>query len=111
MELLGPGAETPLEVEVALPDSGPDSMLEAEIEEFRDVLEEAEGDPASIAQVREHLANTRAIVAIRLPASQGGRASEAARVVLSYYGQRSGVLFQMDADGFYDSDRRIVAVG
>jgi hypothetical protein len=106
-DVYGPESESPVELEVAL-DEGEDSLLRGEVEEFREALEYAEGEPAAIGRVAEHLERTRAIVAVRVLASDSERGMEAAWAILAYYAQRDGVLFQADAEGFYDGEDLIV---
>ncbi len=63
-----------------------------------------------MAKVSAHLDRTQAIVAVRVLASDSDRGMEAAKVVLDYYAQRDGVLFQADADGFYEGEERILEI-
>jgi hypothetical protein len=107
-DLLGPGAQSPIEVEVAVDDGAPDGMVPSEVQELGDELEEADGPPEAIARVRDHLSRTKAIVAVRILASDSDLGAESAAAVLHYYAQREGVLFQADDDGFYDGDELIV---
>ena len=95
-DLIGPQATVPIEVEVNLDDGRPDGMVREEVREFREELEDAEGTPDALTKVREHLDRTIAIVAVR---------------VLAYYAQREGVLFQADAEGFYEGEQLIVETG
>ena len=108
VDLRGPGSTSPVTVEIALDDGDPHGLVREEVKEFHDELHDAEASQEAIEKVRDHLTQTRAIVAVRLPASDAEAAADAAEMVLDYYAQRPGVLFQMDADGFYDGDERIV---
>ena len=108
-ELWAAGAEVPVEVDVSRR-SNPDSLLHEEIEEFMDELDDADERIAGgVAKVRDHLAACHAIVAVRVLASDA-RGAEVGNCVLDWYAQRDGVLFQVDADGFYDGDRLLAAV-
>ena len=110
-DLLGPQSSAPIEVEVNLDDGKPDGMVREELREFRDEIEDAEAEADALRTVREHLDRTAAIVAVRVPASDADDGMDAAHAVLAYYGQRDGVLFQADAEGFYDREELIVETG
>jgi hypothetical protein len=109
-DVYGPDTTSPIELEVALDDGSPDCLLRAELDEFREELEGCEGDPEAVAKVSAHLDRTQAIVAERVLASDSERGLEAAWAVLDYYAQREGVLFQADADGFYEGEKRILEI-
>ena len=110
-DVYGPDATSPVELEVALDDGTPDCLLRAELDEFREQLEDSEGDVETVARVKGHLDRTRAIVAVRVLASDFERGLAAAHVVLDYYAQRHGVLFQADGEGFYEGEELILATG
>ena len=107
-DVYGSEAESPIELDVSLDDGTPDCLLRGELEEFREALEDCEGDPEAVAKVRAHLDRTQAIVGVRVLASDSERGLQAAWAVLDYYAQRDGVLFQADAEGFYEGEQLIV---
>jgi hypothetical protein len=108
-ELWAPGAAVPVEIDVSRRDE-PASLLDDEITEFSDELEDAdERVPGAAARIREHLAATRAVVAVRVLASDGHTGPAIGNCVLDWYAQRDDVLFQVDAQGFYDGDELLVA--
>jgi hypothetical protein len=108
-ELWAPGAAAPVEMDVSRRDE-PASLLHDEIAEFEDDLEDAdERVPGGTARVREHLAATGAIVAVRVLTSDEREGSAIGNSVLDWYAQRDDVLFQVDAQGFYDGDELLVA--
>jgi hypothetical protein len=108
-ELWAPGADVPVEIDVSRRDD-PASLLHDEIVEFADELEDADERVAGgTARVREHLAATRAVVAVRVLASDQREGSAIGNCVLDWYAQRDDVLFQVDAQGFYDGDELLVA--
>jgi hypothetical protein len=109
-DVCGPDTTSPIELEVALDDGTPDCLLRGELDEFRGELEDCEGDPEAVAKVSAHLDRTQAIVAVRVLASDYDRGLQAAWVVLDYYARRDGVLFQADAEGFYEGEKLIVPV-
>ena len=53
-------------------------MLRGELEEFREELEDCDGEPEAVAKVRAHLARTQAIVGVRVLASDSERGLQAA---------------------------------
>lgn len=110
-DVYGPRTASPIELEVALDGGTPDCLLRAELDEFRAELEDSDGDPEVVAKIRSHLDRTRAIVAVRVLASDSERDIEAAHAVLAYYAQRDGVLFQADTEGFYEGEERILETG
>jgi hypothetical protein len=108
-ELWAPAAEVPVEIDVSRRED-PESLLHDEIAEFDDELADAdEQTPGAIATVRQHLAATNAIVAVRVLASDQEHGPAIGNCVLAWYAQRDGVLFQVDAQGFYDGDTLLVA--
>jgi hypothetical protein len=109
-DVYGPESTSPIELEVALDDGTPDCLLRAELDEFREELEDSEADPEAVAKVRAHLDRTQGIVAVRVLASDSERGLEAAWAVLDYYAQREGVLFQADGEGFYEGEELVVAI-
>jgi hypothetical protein len=109
-DVYGPEAVSPIELEVALDDGTPDCLLRAELDEFREELEDTDADPDTVAKVGAHLDRTQAIVAVRVLASDYERGLQAAWVVLDYYAQRDSVLFQADAEGFYEGEKLILPI-
>jgi hypothetical protein len=107
-DLLGPSSTAPIEVEVALDDGSPDCLVREERDELREELEDSDSDPSAKARVAEHLDRTRAIVAVRVLASDADDNLAAAHAVLAYYAQRPAVMFQADAEGFYEGEELIV---
>jgi hypothetical protein len=108
-ELWAPGAHVPVEIDVSRRNE-PASLLHDEIAEFDDELEAAdERVPGGAAKVREHLAATEAVVAVRVLASDDRDGAAIGNCVLDWYAQRDGVLFQVDAQGFYDGGVFLVA--
>jgi hypothetical protein len=110
-DVYGPESTSPIELEVALDDGTPDCLLRAELDEFREELEDREGEPEAVAKVNAHLDRTQAIVAVRVLASDPEFGVEAAWAVLDYYAQPDGVLFQADGEGFYEGEDLILATG
>lgn len=111
VDLLGPKSTVPIKVEVALDDGSPDCLAREEVEELREELEDS-GSPADAKRrVAEHLDRTRAIVAVRVLASDTDNGLAAAHTVLAYYAERPGVLFQADAEGFHEGEELIVETG
>jgi hypothetical protein len=107
-DLLGPNSTAPIEIEVALDDRTTDCLLREELNEFREELEGSDADPDALRIVATHLERTRAIVAVRVLASDSGNGLPAAWAVLAYYARRPGVLFQADGDGFYDGEELVL---
>lgn len=108
VELWAPGADVPVEVDVNRRE--PTSLLSNEIAEFVDELEDSdELFDGAAAKIREHLAATEAIVAVRVLVSDERDGPRIGNCVLDWYAQRDGVLFQVDDDGFYDGDKLLVA--
>jgi hypothetical protein len=107
-ELWAPDAEVPVEIDVSRR-RDPESLLHDEIEEFEETLADAEERaPNGTDRVLRHLAATDAIVAVRTLASDERHGPAVAQCVLDWYAQRDDVLFQVDADGFYDGDVLLV---
>jgi hypothetical protein len=108
-ELWGSEAEVPVEIDVSRRND-PESLLHDEVAEFDEALDDAdERASEGIARVREHLASAEAIVAVRVLGSDKRTGPTVGNCVLDWYAQREGVLFQVDADGFYDGDELIVS--
>jgi hypothetical protein len=110
-ELLGPNSTAPIEVEVALDDGTPDCLVREELGELREFLEDSGSDAGAKRRVAEHLDRTRAIVAVRVLASDTDNGRTSAHAVLAYYAQRPGVMFHADAEGFYEGEELIVETG
>lgn len=110
-DLLGPSGDAPIEVEVALDDGTDDCLVREELEEFREELEDADGSRRARRKVAKHLDRTRAIVGVRVLASDSDAGMESAWAVLAYYAQRSAVLFQADGEGFYDGEKLVLETG
>jgi hypothetical protein len=108
-ELWAPGAEVPVEVDVSRREDT-ESLLQEELAEFDDELADAdEQTPGAIETVRQHLAATNAIVAVRVLASDQEHGLPIGNCVLDWCAQRDRVLFQVDDDGFYDGATLLVA--
>lgn len=110
-ELVGLNGSEPVAVEVALDEGMPDCLLREEVEEFRAELDDAVASADAKRKVRDHLDGTRAIVAVRVPASDSEEGLAAANTVLAYFKQRPGVMVQADGEGFYVGDDLIVETG
>jgi hypothetical protein len=83
--------------------------LREELEEFREQVEDAGAPPRVRKKVIAHLNQIKAIVAVRVPASDWDNALNAASIVISYYADRPAALVQADGEGFYDGRRLILA--
>jgi hypothetical protein len=98
-----------VEIDISRRDD-PESLLHDEIAEFDDELTDAdELSPGAIERVRRHLAASNSIVAVRVLASDQEHGPAIGTCVLGWYAQRDDVLFQVDAEGFYDGDTLLVA--
>jgi hypothetical protein len=82
-------------------------MVEEEVEEFIELLDEAEDSPAK-EMVAAHLQNTRTVVAAQLLADVDDDGYAAVGVFLQYFVERYGGLIQADGEGFYEGDQLIV---
>jgi hypothetical protein len=110
-DLMGPDSTAPIELEVSLDDGSPDCLVREEADELREYLEDSDSDADAKRKVAEHLDRTRAIVAVRVLASDPDNGLATAHAVLAYYAQRPGVMFQADAEGFYEGEELIVETG
>jgi hypothetical protein len=107
--LLGPDSTAPIEVEVALDDGSPQCLLRAELQEFREQVKDAGASLRVRKKAIAHLGQVKAVVAVRVPASDWDNALNAANTVISFYADRPGALVQADGEGFYDGRRLILA--
>jgi hypothetical protein len=110
-DLLGPSSTAPIELEVALDDGTADCLVREELGELREELDDSDSDAGAKRRVAEHLDRTSAIVAVRVLASDTDNGLAAAHPVLAYYAQRQRVMFQADAEGFYEGEELIVETG
>jgi hypothetical protein len=90
---------------VAEADSG--ELLQEEIEEFSEFLEDVADSPGA-TKVREHLAQSKAVVAVQLLGDVDDVALTAAGTFLAYFAQNCGGMVQADGEGFYEGDTLLV---
>lgn len=109
--LLAPGGDAMVELDVSVDDGAPDSLLVEELDEFRDLLEDADAPGGAVQRVSGHLDRTQAIVAVRVLASGGDEALQVARTVLDFYAGRPDVLLQVDGEGFFAGEELLVETG
>jgi len=79
-------------------------LFEEELEEFREFAVDADGTDQARQQVLSHLDDTKAIVAIEVPASVSQVALPVASQLLRAISETCDGLVQADGEGFYRHD-------
>ena len=89
-----------------------DELLRDELEEFKEIVDDAPAARAAKRKVKRHLAQTRMIVAAQVPTGGGDDALEgaleAARDALDVFVEARGGLLQVDGEGFYEDAELIL---
>jgi len=98
--------KSPIVVEINV-DEGPESLLQAERQEFIDELAELEGSDAT-ARVAEHLRGAKYIVSCRLLSDIDEGGYEANGQLLDYFVANHDGLIQADGEGFYEGSELTV---
>ena len=98
---------SPILLEVNRDDSGADSLMREEIEEFMEFLEEAPND-SNRRLVETHLRKTRFIVTAQLLSDIDEDGYAALGHILTYFVDNNGGMIQADGEGFYEGEEVIV---
>ena len=89
-------------------DTGPDSLLREELEEFSEILEEVDPPPGKQTVVA-HIAATKFLIACQLPTSDiDDDGYDANSDFLSFFEERCGGIVQADGEGFYRGEELLV---
>jgi hypothetical protein len=108
VELVYKPGKLPIVVECNRDDE-PDSLVRAEVAEFRELIGEPKRSTAK-RRVLDHLAETKFIVACQLLSDIDDDGYEANYQFLNYFVQRCAGIIQADGEGFYDGDKIIIKV-
>jgi hypothetical protein len=107
-ELIYKEGKLPLIVEVSRANQPGEALLHEEIGEFEEFLEDVP-ESENKRKVLEHLAATRYIVAVQLPASDIDQDGYAANGwFMAYFAENCKGMIQADGEGFYEGNELIV---
>jgi hypothetical protein len=86
------------------------SLLRQEIEEFKELIEDATPDEAK-QRVLRHLEASKFIIACQLPTSDIDKDGyDANSEFLAFFTKHCGGMIQADGEGFYDDDKLILSL-
>jgi hypothetical protein len=83
--------------------------MREEVGEFIEAVDDLDDSPET-QRVRDHLKQTKAVVALQLFADLDDDGYRAARTFLTYFVERCGGLVYADGEGFYEGDELIVGL-